>query len=97
MKTVWKFPIDIQSERQEIMAPAPAEILHAGLDPDGTPCIWVYVDTSLPNTTRTIVVTGTGHLVPAELTPDHHVGSFTHGPFVWHVWAPDVTTFSSPC
>lgn len=83
MNTVWKFPIEIIAV-QGVMMPPRAEIIHAGLDPAGDPCVWARVNPTTEKVERSICVTGTGGPIPEG--ENRHVGSFTHGPFVWHVW-----------
>ena len=83
MNTIYKYPIKI-TEAQEITMPQGAKVLHAGLDPQGTPCVWAMVDTRNEPEPMSILVYGTGN--PMGYTPDKHVSSFTHGPFVWHVF-----------
>lgn len=83
MKTIYKYPIQITDE-QEISMPQGAEVIHAGLDPQGTPCVWAMVDTQNKPEPVSILVYGTGN--PMTYTPDRHVSSFTQGPFVWHVF-----------
>jgi hypothetical protein len=83
MKTIYKYPIKITDE-QEIQMPAHANVLHVGLDPQGTPCLWAMVDTAKPMEPVSVLVVGTGNPMPFE--PLRHVGSFVQGPFVWHVF-----------
>lgn len=83
MKTIYKYPIKITNE-QEISMPQDAKVIHAGLDPQGTPCVWAVVDTERETEPVSILVYGTGN--PMNYFPHEHVGSFTQGPFVWHVF-----------
>lgn len=83
MKTIWKYPIDIINW-QCLNMPANPTLIHAGLDPQGTPCVWAIVEPDEPCEPVSIRVVGTGHPFTSELT--QHVGSFNQGPFVWHVF-----------
>lgn len=83
MKTIYKYPIEI-TDSQEIEMPINAEAIHAGLDPQGTPCVWATVRTDNKKEDVTIYVVGTGNPVPVMAR--RHVGSFNQGPFVWHVF-----------
>jgi len=83
MKTIYKYPIAI-TEEQEITMPQGAEVIHAGVDPQGNPCVWAMVDTRNEPEPMSILVYGTG--APMAYTPERHVGSFNDGPFVWHVF-----------
>jgi hypothetical protein len=84
MQTVHKYPIEIIAE-QEISMPFGAKVIHAGLDPQGNPCVWAEVEsTNTPEPVRLFVV-GTGHTMPDEAAT--HVGSFVHDSFfMWHVF-----------
>lgn len=83
--TIWKFPIDIEFDRQTIEVPAGASIIHVGLDPAGQPCVWAEVEPHVEKIEREIFIRGTGH--PIDKVKGSHRGSFVHGPFVWHVYS----------
>lgn len=83
MKTIYKYPIEITDE-QEIQIPFGATVIHAGLDPQGTPCVWAMVETRNSPEPVSIFVVGTGNSLP--FVPESHVGSFVQGQFVWHVF-----------
>jgi len=83
MKTIYKYPIQITDE-QEIEMPFASKVIHAGLDPQGTPCLWAVVDTESSPEPVSVLVVGTGNPMPFH--PERHVGSFVQGPFVWHVF-----------
>lgn len=79
---IWKYPIEIV-DRQVLSLPSHAEILHVGLDPTGTPCIWCRVEPAARPVSTTILVRGTGHEISSV---SKHIGSFVQGQFVWHVF-----------
>ena len=84
MKTIYKYEFDID-DRQELFLPRSAEIIHAGLDPNGTPCLWAIVnkhDQELK--TVTLYIRGTGHPLPE--VPLKHLATINQGPFMWHVF-----------
>jgi hypothetical protein len=84
MKTIYKYPIKITAE-QEITMPDGANVIHAGLDLQGEPCVWAQVDTDAKPVPVSILVYGTGH--PMNFEPLAHIGSFTERSlFVWHVF-----------
>lgn len=83
MKTIYKYPIQITDD-QEISMPQGAQVIHAGLDPQGVPCVWALVDTRNEPEPLSILIHGTGN--PMADTPHKHVSSFTQGQFVWHVF-----------
>jgi len=79
---IYKYPIQIVSE-QDIEMPYAAEIIHAGLDPTGQPCIWAVVNPGFDPKPRRIFVVGTGREFE---TWERHLGSFLQDQFVWHVF-----------
>lgn len=83
MKTIYKYPIEI-TDSQEVEMPINAEAIHAGLDPQGTPCVWATVDNQNATEAVTVLVVGTGNPIPQRAR--RHVGSFNQGPFVWHIF-----------
>lgn len=79
---IFKYPIEIV-DRQVLNLPSHAEILHVGLDPTCTPCIWCRVEPTARPVPTTILVHGTGH----DVSPvAKHIGSFVTERFVWHVF-----------
>ena len=84
MITIWKFPIEITLTREQtITVPENPHVLHVGLDPEGTPCIWCQVLTTNRRIDMSVAVVGTGHPCPQGGV---YRGSFNQGPFVWHVF-----------
>ena len=82
--TIWKFPLKAE-ETQAIEMPVGARILSAGMDPQGTLCVWAEVEPFKDLTEfRKVWVIGTGH----TLGPDNprFLGSVLMGPFIWHVY-----------
>lgn len=91
-KTVYKYPFDV-SDDVVVKMPDDAEILKVDHQ-DGQPTIWALVDTESPAVMRRFIVRGTGHPVPDGV---EHVGSFFHGPFIWHLFEdPEPTGESRP-
>jgi len=86
MKKIYKFPIQITDmQHVSIRHNRHYKIIHAGLDPAGTPCIWVEIDPDGNEiTSHTVYVIGTGNPMPPHA--HMHIGSFVQGPFVWHVY-----------
>ncbi len=82
-RTIYKYPLNITDE-QTINLPEGAKILHAGLDPQGVPCLWAAVYPANPSIPTVIYIIGTGWEMPKAA--DGHIGSFIQGPFVWHVF-----------
>lgn len=81
---IFKYPFHID-DQFTVMLPPHNKVIHAGLDPSGTPCIWAEVDTSTPAAyLHPFFVRGTGHEVPENAK---HIGSFVDGGFVWHIYS----------
>lgn len=92
MKIIYKFPLAI-TDVQFIDIPdaTVSQILSAGLDAGGNPCIWAVVETPVPTSSRIRVdICGTGNPI-AEDDGDpnlpRYVGTFTTRFFVWHAFA----------
>lgn len=83
MTTIYRYPIEI-TVRQELLVPAHASVRHVGLDPTGQPCIWFEVNPEYKPAPIILFVVGTGHPLPDDAVL--HIGSFIHGPFVWHLF-----------
>lgn len=83
MITVHKFPLKIEAW-QEIQMPFGAELLHVGLDPKLSPCVWAKVEDVNSHAPVFVSVIGTGHMLPFD--DAKHIGSFVDGSFVWHAW-----------
>ena len=92
--TIYKYPIDITHGIQCIDMPPNPRLLHAGLDPEGWPCVWAIVDAEKVHIPKdiwhtvdevNIIVCGTGHYPPTE-DDWWHLGTFNQGPYVWHVF-----------
>lgn len=82
MTYVWKFVLrDI--DEQDVEMPAGAQLLHAGLDPTGTVCVWARVDPAKPRQARRIRIARTGNPLGDV---GAHVGSFVDGRLVLHVF-----------
>lgn len=84
--TVWKYPISIEDHQTIDVGGKITDILMVGLDPNGTPCVWVELVQSISGKTSPLelVLIGTGHRAP---TREIHIGSFVHASFVWHAYA----------
>ena len=92
MSTIYKFPLNMQSaNRGNTTIPLwdlrLEKVLHAGLDPQGIPCIWAKVTpTKGMHAVLPINLVGTGiDLGPCDFS-SNHIGSFVQGPYVWHVF-----------
>lgn len=83
MKTVWKFqlggPLDGRTKVEMPMGASPIRVGMQG----GYYYLWAVVDSEAPKEHRTFFITGTGF--PVEMK-NPYIGSFSNGPFEWHVW-----------
>jgi hypothetical protein len=86
IKTVWKFPLEINDE-QDVTMPANSHILCVQVQ-GVTPCLWALCSPEMPEETRKILITGTGHEREdlAGFVP--YIGSFqlAGGALVFHVF-----------
>ncbi len=85
MHTIYKYPLQITGF-QTINMPVGAEVLHAGLDPSGKPCVWALVGPPHSLVPHHFYVIGTGNPIKDAEAIGEHVGSFVDGSFVWHVF-----------
>ncbi len=90
MITVYKYALfhdGMIADRVAIALPTVHTLLHVGLDPIRTWCIWAQVDTAANLELRQFYIVGTGHAVPESISEKwQHVGSFVDGAYVWHVF-----------
>jgi len=84
MKTIYKYPL-VLTDHQTVATKTGAKFLHVGLDPQGVPCLWMLVDPQECPSSWVIWIVGTGNPMPPG--DKVHLGSFTQGPFMWHVFA----------
>lgn len=85
MKTIWKFILHIATN--EVSMPEGAEILSAGMDPNGNICAWALVDPARDREVVMLHVVGTG----GEFDPGEgfrYIGKAVDEVFVWHVLLP---------
>jgi hypothetical protein len=83
MLTVHKYHFDIDGYAGKCQG-RPIQPLKVDIQ-NGTPTLWMLVDTDAQPTNLDIIVTGTGHEVQKGWT---YCGTVQDGRFVWHVWIP---------
>lgn len=83
MKTIYKYALPLHTVN-ELLLPAGAKILHAGLDPYLKACIWAEVETTAPIEKRKVYVFGTGQEL--DVKDLQHLCTFQMDVFVWHVY-----------
>lgn len=76
---IWKHRIPAAA----LKLPVGASIIHAGLDPDGLPCIWeVHREGAPAAPARSFVVVQTAEPFPGGT----HLGSWLAGSRMWHAF-----------
>jgi hypothetical protein len=86
MKTIWKFKLKIVDE-QIITAPGLGRIVCVG-DQLGQLCAWANVDTDASESSKRILIRGTGTPTPTHTNSidPGYLGTSISYPFVWHVF-----------
>lgn len=87
MKTIWKFPLDIQ-DTQEIPIPKGATILSV-IEQNDIPVMYALVDPGAPQMPISVEMRGTGHPVEENLMENYIFLDTvnTHGgASVWHIF-----------
>lgn len=82
MTVIWKYPLAskwVENVNVHMVRP-----VHVGLDPAGVPSVWIEVDPDGPATNCIVTIAATGEPIPEDA--GEHAGSFTEGPYVWHVF-----------
>jgi len=82
METIWKYELEI-TDRQSIEMPEFCELLSVQVQ-NGVPCLWVKVNTDIPENLVTIVIYGTGH--PIKEVGLKFIDTFQVGELVFHVF-----------
>lgn len=84
MRSIWKFPLPVALDDKpaEVTMPEGAVIVHFDT-PGREPTVWALVDSDNPPEPRRFRIFGTGHPLPRGA---RHVGTYSDGPFVWHVF-----------
>lgn len=81
-ETIWKFPL-MMEDYPVVTMPRGAEVLCVQLQ-HGMPTLWARVDPQKAKEDRALLIVGTGNPMPDGA--GRYVGTFQHGPFVWHVF-----------
>jgi len=86
MKTIYKYPLLLESSIHEVELPMGAEIVHVGVQAPGVLTFWAIVNTDNDNELRRFDIRGTGHQLPDYASKDAHIGTAFDGEFVWHLF-----------
>ncbi len=81
---IWKFPLEL-TDRQELLMPAGAKILDIQVQ-RGVPQLWALCNPDAEKEMRTIVIYGTGHLVPDEYGKYIATFQVSNGALVFHAF-----------
>lgn len=82
-KVIWKWSIQTGIGAG---LPEGAEVIHAGPDPNGRPCVWEIHDEGAPaGPGRHFVLVGAGQPFPGGT----HLGTYVAGACVWHLFELD--------
>ncbi len=85
MRTVWKYKLFMGTTN--MVLPKGSKVVHVG-EQNANPHIWVEqeAEDNVDGFECAFYVVGTGNALPSGDTFLGHVGSYTSGPFVWHVY-----------
>ena len=83
---ILKYPLKITDD-QKVEMPGRSKVLHVGLDPGGSLCVWAAVSPgSTRRETHLFAIVGTRNPPGPDIGEYKHLGSVLHGTFVWHVF-----------
>ncbi len=90
MKTIWKYPLTMDRDWNDVYLPFKAKVLHFGFQ-DKKPMLWALVDPYEANkVVRHFIIVGTGHpIMDTELQRPFkykHINTCVEGLFVWHLF-----------
>lgn len=85
MKVIYKYPLPSPFTTGHLMHAIGTKIVLVGLDPTGTPCIWIQGEPDQPTVPLYLSVLPTGTPF-SESEAGTHVGSYVHDVLVWHVY-----------
>lgn len=83
-RTIHKFPLSTTEPTVVSVTGYQSRPIHAGLDPAGTPCVWVEQTMAADGPTLVVRIHGTGHPIDSDTAT--HLASFVQGQFVWHTF-----------
>lgn len=86
MASIYKYPIPEAGEPFELRIKGFCEVVHAGVDGNGVPCIWALVMPEKQEEAWTFLLVATGQ--EFDIKKWCHLATFMRGPFVWHLLRP---------
>ena len=81
-RRVWKYPLPLPSERNGLLMPAGAEVVHVALQ-DHHITLWALIDPSAAPTARAFLIHPTGEAITDDET---YVGTVQHDVYMWHIF-----------
>lgn len=86
MAVIYKYPIPRVSEPFELKIKGFCEVVNAGVDGNGQPCIWALVTPDNLEETWKFRIVATGESF--DTSQWSHLKTFMQGPLVWHLLRP---------
>lgn len=86
MATICKYPMPEVGKPFDLKINGFCEVVHAGIDDGGFPCIWAIVAPDKPEETWTYLTVATG--TEFDTTEWCFIRSFHFGGFLWHLLRP---------
>lgn len=85
MIAIWKFPIPVIIDEQDITMPAGAKILSCKVQ-NGVITLWARVYTHHQTETRRVYIVGTGNPMESVPVTAEFIDSVEYGFFIWHIF-----------
>lgn len=87
MKTIWKYEVKT-TDWFIITMPVGSDILTVQIDEKtGNPCVWVLLESEMPDEERFFEVFGTGNPINSDMGVDReYIGTYQKEGFVWHLF-----------
>jgi hypothetical protein len=86
MARIYKYPVPEVGTPFDVNVNGFCEVVHVGIDGNGTPCIWMLVMPEKPEEAWTYIVVATGE--EFDTTKWCFIRTFQQGPLVWHLLRP---------
>jgi len=83
MAVIYKYPFPKAGEPTELKIRGFCEVVHAGIDGNGLPCLWALVMPEKEEETWTYMIVGTGQ--EFDIKQWCHLKTFTKDIFVFHL------------
>lgn len=84
MKTIYKYPINLTTEKQRLCLPENSQLLSVQMQNEKL-CVWALIDESQPMSMVRFHIFGTGDNLPDDLNAVF-LGTVQDGIYVWHVF-----------